>query len=245
MSRSNEYLKNLLHSSDRLSKVIKMNEHFPCVPYYSGSRCKFNTVALYDSPMNVFIKELQKKETERLLKNGDCDTAAEHLIEAHSIGLRHTAILINKEKQKKKISKSSKTLNHSEVNEFHKHLEFQKPLSPKLLKIPNDWTVVQITEVWTSSETMSMLGFGPPPAVYKLPNLLVTRISRTSPCTVTVKLLPRPPEDIGHGSLLAELRSVIEGNKTVSKDFRGNRDQYWRMRQVHNDQLKVSIRTLS
>jgi hypothetical protein len=35
------------------------------------------------------------------------------------------------------------------------------------------------------------------------------------------------------------LHSILEGNRTVNKDFRGNRDMYWKLKQEHHDQLKV------
>lgn len=82
-----------------------------------------------------------------------------------------------------------------------------------------------------------MLGFGPPPSICGLPNLLITRMAGHSPACV--KVLPRPATNLACGNLLTELNSILEGNRSVNREFRGNREQYWKLKQEHHDQLKV------
>jgi len=85
-----------------------------------------------------------------------------------------------------------------------------------------------------------MLGYGPPPSVQSLPKLLLARFSGRHPGNVLTNILENPIGEV-RCSLLAELNSILEGNRLVNKEFRGNRDQYWRLKQEHHDQLKVYL----
>lgn len=83
-----------------------------------------------------------------------------------------------------------------------------------------------------------MLGFGPPSMVQSLPKLAMVRFPGSRSDAMLTSTLENPAGEV-RGSLLAELSSILEGNRLVSKEFRGNREQYWKMKQEHHDQLKV------
>ena len=80
---------------------------------------------------------------------------------------------------------------------------------------------------------------GGPPSVKSLPNLLIVRF----PCGPNEKVLVtdelKCPPRIEGGGLLNELSVILEGNRTANKDFRGNRDMYFKVKQEQHNQLKV------
>ena len=83
-----------------------------------------------------------------------------------------------------------------------------------------------------------MLGYGPPSMVQTLPKLAMVRFRGSRAGATITNTLDNPAGEV-RGSLLAELNSILEGNRLVNKEFRGNRAEYWKMKQEHHDQLKV------
>lgn len=126
------------------------------------------------------------------------------------------------------------------ANQLDHSFNFIKISYPAWLsRLPSEWTVVQISEIWGSHEALKMVGFGPPSLIHSLPKLIITRVSGGQTETFLSKILEHPSGSISGGSLLAEFKSILEGNRSINKDFRGSRDQYWKLKQEHHDQLKV------
>lgn len=194
---------------------------------------------------NLFITELQKQQAEILLDGNEFCKGFAHLADAHCIALRHAAVNVYRDKWvKKKLTKHNPL--SSEIDESARHIQpdncfkFSKATFPTWLHtLPPEWTVVHISEIWQGRENLKMLGFGPPPLIYNLPKLIITRFHGGKNGSILSKQLERPSGSISDGSLLAELKSILEGNRSVNKDFRGNRDQYWKLKQEHHEQLKV------
>ena len=128
--------------------------------------------------------------------------------------------------------------NYQPDQSFH----FTKSSYPTWLsRLPPEWIVVQISEIWDSRESLNMVGIGPPPQIHSLPKLVITRVNGGQSGAFLSRILDRPSGSISGGSLLAEFKSILEGNRSINKDFRGSRDQYWKLKQEHHDQLKVSF----
>ena len=193
-----------------------------------------------------FFSELQKWQALKRLQNNESHEGFAHLVDAHCVALRHAAINAIRDKQAKRKLGKTNILSSEEDEEFNSNqtfcFHFSKTSFPTWLsELPHEWTVVHISEIWHGYESLRMLGFGPPPFVYSLPKLAIVRFHSGSPDTFITKILEKPSGGISGGSLLAELKSILEGNRSVNKDFRGNRDQYWKLKQEHHDQLKVDI----
>ena len=195
----------------------------------------------------IYLKfvELNKIKAEELLQKGDVKGAVTHLVESHSVGLRHAALNSQRDKAQKKMSAgvSENSMKPELKKDLDKSMDFGKPSFPSWLgSLPHEWTVLQVTEVWEGSESIKMLGFGPAPLIQNLPKLLMVRFSGSNIETLLTHTLRRPAGEV-RGSLLAEMNSILEGNRLVNKEFRGNRDQYWKLKQEHHEQLKVYLNT--
>ena len=147
---------------------------------------------------------------------------------------------------KKKLISKSNTVAQEVVEDFKvthqldQSFKFTKVNFPKFLhSLPPEWTIVHISEMWQGPESLKMKGFGPPPLVYNLPKLMIARLHGGLSGSFMTRFIDPPAGGLSEGSLLAELHSILEGNRSVNKDFRGNRDQYWKLKQEHHDQLKV------
>lgn len=92
--------------------------------------------------------------------------------------------------------------------------------------------------MWQGIKRLKMLGYGVPPLVQSLPKLMLLRFPGSSSEVVLTAAIENPAGEV-RGSLLAELSSILEGNRLLNKEFRGNRDLYWKTKQEHHDQLKV------
>lgn len=126
------------------------------------------------------------------------------------------------------------------IQQLDQCFQFSKVSFPTWINnLPPEWTVVQISEMWEGHENLGMLGFGPPPLIHNLPKLVIARFHGGHQGTFLTKSLDPPPGSMSGVSLLAELKSILEGNRSVNKDFRGSRDQYWKLKQEQHDQLKV------
>ena len=138
------------------------------------------------------------------------------------------------------MSEESKT-----IQQLDQCFQFSKVAFPTWINtLPPEWTVVHISELWQSHENLGMLGFGPPPLIHNLPKLVIARFHGGQNGTFLIKSLDPPPSTMSGVSLLAELKSILEGNRSVNKDFRGNRDQYWKLKQEQHDQLKVIFKMI-
>lgn len=191
--------------------------------------------------------ELLKLKAERLLKESEFHTGFAHLVDAHCTALRHSAVNTHRDKiAKKKLISKSNTVAQEVVEDFKfthqldQSFQFTKVNFPKFLhSLPPEWTIVHISEMWQGPESLKMQGFGPPPLVYNLPKLMIARLHGGLSGSFMTRFIDPPAGGLSEGSLLAELHSILEGNRSVNKDFRGNRDQYWKLKQEHHDQLKV------
>lgn len=196
-----------------------------------------------------YVIELLKLRSQDSLKTGLVESGVADLVNSHSVGLRHQNLRIHRDLSSKK--QKLKDPNNGSQNdsftdlfaaandEVNDNLEFGKPSYPDWLKgLPPEWTVVQITESWRGKEASNLLGGVP--GLKSLPYLTFIRF----PCggrqgSTIVKELEKPAGEIAGGGLLSELNSILEGNSTVNKDYRGNLEQYWKVKQEHHNQLKV------
>lgn len=100
--------------------------------------------------------EIQKIVSERLLQNDAKDKkGVAHLVESHSVGLRHTAVNAQRDKLKKKKTsigtknglQPANTLQPPDsLKGLETCMEFGKPCYPSWVdKLPPEWTVIQIT----------------------------------------------------------------------------------------------------
>jgi len=193
--------------------------------------------------------ELLKLRSKENFKTGHTESGVADLVNSHSVGLRHQNLRIHRDlaakKQKMKDS-TNNSLNDSFTDlfaltsdEVNDNLEFKKPSYPGWLKgLPPEWTIIQITESWRGRGASNLLGGAP--GLKSLPYLTFVRF----PCggrrgSTIVKELEKPAGEIAGGGLLSELNSILEGNSTVNKDYRGNLEQYWKVKQEHHNQLKV------
>ena len=164
------------------------------------------------------------------------------MVNTHSVGLRHKALNIQREiimKKQKNKNNSSEDLFECSSDRYEKCLEFGKPTYPMWLDfLQPEWTVIQITESWRGKQGSKLLGG--PPGYTNLPTLTLIRF----PCgkrqgSILVKELDKPSGEVVGGGLLNELNSILDGNRRVNKDYRGNVGQYWKVKQEHHNQLKV------
>lgn len=198
--------------------------------------------------MKFVIIDLLKHRSKLLFCQGDIENGVSLISNSHSLGLRHKTLNIhhNLIGKKKEPNLSSLDMfdevldNQIDNQELENCLKFQNILAyPHWLKeLPPEWTVVQITEVRRGKEMIKDLGG--PPSLKSLPNLLIVRF----PCGSDKKVLVTdelecPPRGIEGGGLLNELDAILEGNRRVNEDFRGNRDMYFKVKQEHHNQLKV------
>ncbi|XP_046446158.1 separase-like [Daphnia pulex] len=230
MSASTVYLRNLLESKNILDRALLMNQSFPCSPFHS---------------------ELQKQKAEKLLKDNEFHNGFAHLVDSHCVSLRHAAVNAHRDKlAKKKISKSNTVAQEGNedskaIHQLDQSFQFSKANFPKFLySLPPEWTIVHISEIWQGYESLKMQGFGPPPIAYSLPKLIIARFHGGHTGSLLTRFIDEPAGGLLGESLLAELHSILEGNRTVNKDFRGNRDMYWKLKQEHHDQLKVLVNSL-
>ena len=165
------------------------------------------------------------------------------MVESHSVGLPHAALSSQRERalQRKPFSQVADSTSKLIVNkEFETCMDFGKIQFPSWLgSLPSEWTVVQVTEIWHGCESIKMLGYGSPPMIKNLPNLIMVRFSGNKVDSLLTHTLERPAGEV-RGSLLAEMSSILDGNRLINKEFRGNRDQYWKLKQEHHEQLKVT-----
>jgi hypothetical protein len=252
MSASTVYLRNLLESKNILDRALLMNQSFPCSPFHSGNRLMiygnkltFCTYAVIMLLLSSFI-ELQKQKAEKLLKDNEFHNGFAHLVDSHCVSLRHAAVNAHRDKlAKKKISKSNTVAlegneDSKAIHQLDQSFQFTKANFPKFLySLPPEWTIIHISEIWQGYESLKMQGFGPPPIAYSLPKLIIARFHGGHTGSLLTKFIDQPAGGLSGESLLAELHSILEGNRTVNKDFRGNRDMYWKLKQEHHDQLKV------
>ena len=103
------------------------------------------------------MTELQKIVGERLLaKEEKTKSSIVHLMEAHSVGLRHAAVNAQRDKLLKRKKALNQTKNSSQSSsdvleapsskETEMCMEFGKPSFPQWIEsLPKEWTVVQIT----------------------------------------------------------------------------------------------------
>ena len=118
-------------------------------------------------------------------------------------------------------------------------MEYVKPFYPQWLDhLPAEWTIVQITEPWSGKEALNLLG--EPPGLKNLPDLTFVRFrcGKQKGSTI-VKELDKPVGETVSRGLLVKLNSILEGNTRVNKDYRGNFQEYWKVKQEHHNQLKV------
>lgn len=107
-----------------------------------------------------FLTELQKIVGERLLQKEEQSRASVvHLMESHSVGLRHAAVNAHRDKLLKRKRALNQMKNGTQPpNEIHEMpqppnskememcMEFGKPSFPHWLEnLPEEWTVVHIT----------------------------------------------------------------------------------------------------
>lgn len=219
----------MLESKNILDKTIVMNQSFPCSPFYSV---------------------LLKKKAENLFHENENHKGFAHLVDAHCVAIRHAAVNAHRDRAKKKLSKSKTTtqggIEDSKTTcQLDQCFQFTKADFPTwLYSLPPEWTVVHISEMWQGHESLKMQGFGPPPLVYSLPKLIIARFHGGKNGSFITKFIDQPAGGLSNGSLLAELNTILENNRIVNRDFRGNRAQYWKLKQEHHDQLKVLVDSL-
>ena len=127
----------------------------------------------------IYLKfvELNKIKAEELLQKGDVKGAVTHLVESHSVGLRHAALNSQRDKAQNKMDESMKPELKKDLD---KSMDFGKPSFPSWLdSLPHQWTVLQVTEVWEGSDNIKMLGYGPARLHFQnLPKLLPPSTAR-------------------------------------------------------------------
>lgn len=181
---------------------------------------------------------LLKHKAEKLLHENESCKGFAHLVDAHCVAIRHAAVNTHRDRAKKKITKWPSEPNA--ICQLEKCFQFTKADFPIwLYSLPPEWTVVHISEMWQGHESFKMQGFGPPPLVYSLPKLIIGRFHGGKNGSFLTKFIDQPAGGLSGGSLISELNTILEGNRIVNRDFRGNRVQYWKLKQEHHDQLKV------
>ena len=175
-------------------------------------------------------------------KAGDVHSQVADLVNSHGVGLRHQNLRIHADivnRKKKSKNESFQDLFEESTDQVKENLEFVKPSFPQWLDhLPHEWTIVQITESWSGKEALNFLGGRP--CLKSLPDLTFVRF----PCgkrkgSLIVHELDKPVGEIAGGGLLTELDSILEGNTRVGKDFRGNLQEYWKVKEEHHNRLKV------
>ena len=190
--------------------------------------------------------DLLKYKAIKLLREGNPESGVAHLSNSHSVGLQHKSINIHHNlvsKRKEPVSESPEE-NQEENSEEHGSdncMQCNIISHPSWLQtLPVEWTVVQISELRIGKEIFKELG-GPPHPNIDLPDLVIARF-RCGPSRsgFLTNELGRPTKGIECGGLLSELNSILEGNKVINKDFCGPRETYFKVRQEHHNQLKVT-----
>ena len=192
--------------------------------------------------MFSFPTDLLKHRSKQFFRNGEDESGVFHLCSAHSVGLRHKTLNVhhNLISKKKETATEKLQIFGKDELEMDDCLQFGKITAPDWLKqLPSEWTVVQITELMKGKEMMKELGG--PPCSRSLPSLVLTRLPcGPQPRALITSDLEAPTQGIESGGLLSELNSILEGNRRAYKDFRGNREMYFKVKQEHHNQLKVS-----
>ena len=185
-----------------------------------------------------------KLKTKDLFLRGDVESGVAHLINSHAVGLRHKFLDVLQEANRKKKAKRDSfddIFEQDKPTETNEYLKFNNITFPCWLSnLPKEWTVIHITEFHEAMEVLKL--FGPPARKKTLPNLAVIRF----PCgrdhkSFLLKEVSQPWGACEGSSLLGELEEILEGNRTVGTNYKGNRTEYWKIKQAHHDQLKVIV----
>ncbi|GAB1864710.1 separase [Camponotus japonicus] len=177
------------------------------------------------------------------LEIGDELTAIHHLVESHAVILRQHIL---HRYQKSKLYESLKAkpqiygLKPTHVKFETKFTDNNESLKSKLAELPKEWYMIQVTVQYESSSILKHEKCTSTVMHAIHITILPTGPSDIEPLCIT---LPRPATQVSY-DICKEIKKLLGNYRTELKATYENRTQYWKMREIQNNKMKIAINGL-
>ncbi|XP_024885208.1 separin [Temnothorax curvispinosus] len=203
--------------------------------FFADTRCNYIASVEYAS--------LNKMLALCNLEIGNEITAIHHLVEAHAVILRqHILHRYQKTHVRESVWNEPQIygLRPTHVKFETKFTDNNEALKTKLLNLPKEWYMIQVTAQYESptilrykKRTSNVMH-----AVHI--TILPTGISDIEPLCITV---PRPATQVSY-DICEEIQKLLDDYTSVLKTTYTNHKQYWMMRADQNNKMKIAINGL-
>ncbi|KAG5330739.1 ESPL1 protein, partial [Acromyrmex charruanus] len=177
------------------------------------------------------------------LEIGNEITAIHHLVEAHAVILRqHILHRYQKTQMRESVRNESQIygLRPTHVKFETKFTDNSESLKAKLLDLPKEWYIIQVTAPY-ESPTISRYEKRTSNVMHAIHiTILPTSTSDIDPLCITV---PRPTTQVSY-DVCKEIRQLLDGYTSALKTTYTNNKQYWTMRVNQNNKMKTAISAL-
>ncbi|XP_071627742.1 uncharacterized protein Sse isoform X2 [Temnothorax longispinosus] len=203
--------------------------------FFADTRCNYIASVEYAS--------LNKMLALCNLEIGNEITAIHHLVEAHAVILRqHILHRYQKTHVRESVWNEPQIygLRPTHVKFETKFTDNNEALKTKLLNLPKEWYMIQVTAQYESptilrykKRTSNVMH-----AVHI--TILPTGMSDIEPLCITV---PRPATQVSY-DICEEIQKLLDDYTSVLKTTYTNHKQYWMMRADQNNKMKIAINGL-
>ncbi|KYN09010.1 PREDICTED: separin [Trachymyrmex cornetzi] len=177
------------------------------------------------------------------LEIGNEITAIHHLVEAHAVILRqHILHRYQKTQMRESVRNESQIygLRPTHVKFETKFTDNSESLKVKLLDLPKEWYIIQVTAPY-ESPTISRYEKRTSNVMHAIHiTILPTGTSDIDPLCITV---PKPMTQVSY-DVCKEIRQLLDGYTSALKTTYTNNKQYWTMRVNQNNKMKTAISAL-
>ncbi|KYN05936.1 PREDICTED: separin [Cyphomyrmex costatus] len=176
------------------------------------------------------------------LEIGNEITAIHHLVEAHAVILRqHILHRYQKTQMRESVRNESQIYGLRPTHvKFETKFTNSESLKAKLLELPKEWYMIQVTLPY-ESPTTSRYEKRTSNVMHAVHiTVLPTGTSDIEPLCITV---PKPMTQVSY-DVCKEIRKLLDGLTSVLKTTYTNNTQYWMMRVNQNNKMKTAISAL-